>query len=103
MQELPTEDIDAALLGPLAEPYRTLWLGPTDDGVAAMVSLQGTYVTDDDVRRLASHPTLSQLLLSRTRVTIKGLESLFTASLPVPYRLLVLDDTRSQTPTLNDS
>ncbi|CRL49249.1 MMPL family transporter [Pseudomonas sp. URMO17WK12:I11] len=42
LQALPTEDIDAALLGPLAEPYRPLWLGPTDDGgVAAMVSLQG--------------------------------------------------------------
>jgi predicted exporter len=41
LQTLPTEDIDAALAGPLAEPYRALWLGPTDDGVAAMVSLQG--------------------------------------------------------------
>jgi predicted exporter len=41
LQALPTEDIDTALAGPLAEPYRTLWLGPTDDGVAAMVSLQG--------------------------------------------------------------
>jgi len=42
LQALPTEDIDTALLGPLAEPYRPLWLGPTDDGgVAAMVSLQG--------------------------------------------------------------
>ncbi|WP_223488437.1 MMPL family transporter [Pseudomonas sp. A-RE-19] len=41
LQALPTEDIDAALAGPLAEPYRALWLGPTDDGVAAMVSLQG--------------------------------------------------------------
>jgi predicted exporter len=42
LQALPTEDIDAALLGPLAEPYRPLWLGATDDGgVAAMVSLQG--------------------------------------------------------------
>ncbi|UVK99206.1 MMPL family transporter [Pseudomonas sp. B21-048] len=41
LQTLPTEDIDAALAGPLAEPYRTLWLGPSDDGVAAMVSLQG--------------------------------------------------------------
>ncbi|WP_223519996.1 MMPL family transporter [Pseudomonas sp. GL-B-19] len=42
LQALPAEDIDAALLGPLAEPYRPLWLGPTDDGgVAAMVSLQG--------------------------------------------------------------
>ncbi|CAI8911894.1 putative exporter [Pseudomonas sp. IT-P12] len=41
LQALPTEDIDSALTGPLAEPYRTLWLGSTDDGVAAMVSLQG--------------------------------------------------------------
>lgn len=42
LQELPTEDIDAALAGPLAEPYRALWLGPTAEGdVAAMVSLQG--------------------------------------------------------------
>lgn len=41
LQALPTQDIDAALIGPLAEPYRALWLGPTDDGVAAMVSLQG--------------------------------------------------------------
>ncbi|WP_201193822.1 MMPL family transporter [Pseudomonas fluorescens] len=41
LQALPTEDIDRALTGPLAEPYRTLWLGSTDDGVAAMVSLQG--------------------------------------------------------------
>ena len=42
LQALPTQDIDAALAGPLAEPYRPLWLGPTDDGgVAAMVSLQG--------------------------------------------------------------
>lgn len=41
MQALPTEDIDAALIGPLAEPWRTLWLGPIEGGVAAMVSLQG--------------------------------------------------------------
>ncbi|WP_124431206.1 MMPL family transporter [Pseudomonas orientalis] len=41
LQALPTEDIDAALKGPLAEPWRTLWLGPVDGGVAAMVSLQG--------------------------------------------------------------
>ncbi|WP_285419736.1 MMPL family transporter [Pseudomonas sp. efr-133-TYG-5] len=41
LQALPLEDIDAALAGPLGEPYRALWLGPTGDGVAAMVSLQG--------------------------------------------------------------
>ncbi|RON10717.1 hypothetical protein BK659_04170 [Pseudomonas brassicacearum] len=41
LQALPVEDIDAALVGPLAEPWRPLWLGASDDGVAAMVSLQG--------------------------------------------------------------
>ena len=41
LQALPVQDIDAALSGPLAEPYRTLWLGPTVQGVAAVVSLQG--------------------------------------------------------------
>ncbi|WP_207283415.1 MMPL family transporter [Pseudomonas sp. FW300-N2F2] len=41
LQALPVTDIDAALAGPLAEPYRTLWLGPTAQGVAAMISLQG--------------------------------------------------------------
>ncbi|MBZ9782304.1 MMPL family transporter [Pseudomonas sp. REP124] len=41
LQALPTQDIDTALAGPLAEPYRPLWLGPTENGVAAMVSLQG--------------------------------------------------------------
>ena len=41
LQSLPAEDIDAALAGPLGEPYRTLWLGPVEGGVAAMVSLQG--------------------------------------------------------------
>ncbi|KQW37355.1 MULTISPECIES: MMPL family transporter [Pseudomonas] len=41
LKALPVTDIDAALTGPLAEPYRTLWLGPTAQGVAAVVSLQG--------------------------------------------------------------
>lgn len=41
LQTVPAEDIDAALAGPLGEPYRTLWLGPSEDGVAAMTSLQG--------------------------------------------------------------
>ena len=41
LQSVPAEDIDAALTGPLGEPYRTLWLGATEGGVAAMTSLQG--------------------------------------------------------------
>ena len=41
LQALPEQRIDAALNGPLAEPWRLLWLGRDADGVAAMVSLQG--------------------------------------------------------------
>ncbi len=41
LQTLPAEDIDTALAGPLGEPYRMLWLGPSAEGVAAMTSLQG--------------------------------------------------------------
>ncbi|MDY7563003.1 hypothetical protein QN382_06045 [Pseudomonas sp. 10B1] len=41
LQMLPDQDIDAALAGPLGEPWRTLWLGSTADGVAGMVSLRG--------------------------------------------------------------
>ncbi|MBF4206264.1 hypothetical protein EI533_00825 [Pseudomonas donghuensis] len=41
VQALPTLDIDHALSGPLGEPWRTLWLGADDQGVAAIVSLQG--------------------------------------------------------------
>ena len=41
LQALPEQRIDAALNGPLAEPWRLLWLGRDADGVAAMVNLQG--------------------------------------------------------------
>ncbi|MFJ4251278.1 Predicted exporter [Pseudomonas helmanticensis] len=41
LQTVPAEDIDTALAGPLGEPYRMLWLGPSAEGVAAMTSLQG--------------------------------------------------------------
>ncbi|MQA56312.1 MMPL family transporter [Pseudomonas piscis] len=41
LQELPLADIDSALAGPLAEPFRPLWLGTNAQGVAALVSLQG--------------------------------------------------------------
>jgi predicted exporter len=41
LQMLPDQDIDTALAGPLGEPWRALWLGPTPTGVAGMVSLQG--------------------------------------------------------------
>ncbi|MGV8916927.1 MAG: MMPL family transporter [Pseudomonas sp.] len=41
LQMLPIQDIDAALAGPLGEPWRAMWLGNTANGVAGMVSLQG--------------------------------------------------------------
>ncbi len=41
LQASPITDIDAALAGPLGEPWRVLWLGASKNGVAGMVSLQG--------------------------------------------------------------
>jgi predicted exporter len=41
LQALPIADIDSILAGPLGEPWRTLWLGANEDGVAGIVSLQG--------------------------------------------------------------
>lgn len=41
LRSLPVQDIDSALTGPMAEPWRPLWLGTTADGVAGIVSLQG--------------------------------------------------------------
>lgn len=41
LQALPEQNIDQALKGPVSEPWRTLWLGRNDNGVAAIVSLQG--------------------------------------------------------------
>jgi predicted exporter len=41
LQRLPNTDIDSVLAGPLGEPWRPLWLGATEDGVAGLVSLQG--------------------------------------------------------------
>ena len=41
LQNLPTQDIDMALAGPLSEPWRILWLGSSAEGVASIVSLRG--------------------------------------------------------------
>ncbi|WP_457363647.1 MMPL family transporter [Pseudomonas sp. TE3610] len=41
LQALAPQTIDQALQGPLSEPWRALWLGADEHGVAAMVSLQG--------------------------------------------------------------
>jgi predicted exporter len=45
--EQPQPDLEQALASPLAEPWRALWLGRDDNGVAAVVSLQGQ--TDSSV------------------------------------------------------
>ncbi|WP_248918334.1 MMPL family transporter [Pseudomonas entomophila] len=41
LHQLPIQSIDDVLAGPLGEPWRPLWLGQVDQGVAAAVSLQG--------------------------------------------------------------
>ena len=41
LKALPEQHVDDAMTGPLAEPWRALWLGKNPQGVAAMVSLQG--------------------------------------------------------------
>lgn len=49
LRQLPTLDIPEALAGPLGEPWRPLWLGAGDEGVAGLVSLDGL----SDASRLA--------------------------------------------------
>jgi len=39
--QTPAPTIEQALASPLAEPWRSLWLGHTESGVAGLVSLQG--------------------------------------------------------------
>jgi predicted exporter len=41
LEQLPPQSFDQALQGPLGEPWRPLWLGTVDGGVAGLVSLQG--------------------------------------------------------------
>ncbi|PJI46552.1 MAG: hypothetical protein CTR55_23505 [Pseudomonas sp.] len=41
LEKLPPQTLDQALQGPLGEPWRPLWLGTIDGGVAGLVSLQG--------------------------------------------------------------
>ncbi|GGJ99081.1 MMPL family transporter [Pseudomonas matsuisoli] len=41
IEKLPSVTVDAALAGPLGEPWRPLWLGHDDNGVAAIISVQG--------------------------------------------------------------
>jgi predicted exporter len=74
LQALPLQDIETSLAGPLAEPYRPLWLGPTDDGVAAMVSLQG--VTNPMLLQVQADDLAGVVLVDR----LGELNSVFAAT-----------------------
>ncbi|MCY1389985.1 hypothetical protein D3C76_362190 [compost metagenome] len=63
LQALPVLGIDQVLAGPLGEPWRSLWLGETGDGVAAMVSLQG--LNDSSLLQLQSQDLPGVQLVDR--------------------------------------
>ncbi|WP_166358028.1 MMPL family transporter [Pseudomonas akapageensis] len=63
LQALPTQGIEDVLAGPLGEPWRTLWLGDTREGVAAIVSLQG--LNDASLLQLQAHDLAGVQLVDR--------------------------------------
>ena len=74
LQALPPQDITAVLAGPLGEPWRTLWLGETEDGVAGLVSLQG--LNDPALLRLQAQDLPGVQLVDR----LGQLNSVFAAT-----------------------
>ncbi|WP_242674625.1 MMPL family transporter [Phytopseudomonas daroniae] len=72
--EQPQADLDQALASPLAEPWRTLWLGRDENGVAAIVSLQGQ--TDSALLQTAADGLDGVQLVDR----LGELNSLFAAT-----------------------
>ena len=74
LQALPPQDISAVLAGPLGEPWRTLWLGETEDGVAGLVSLQG--LNDPALLRLQAQDLPGVQLVDR----LGQLNSVFAAT-----------------------
>jgi len=74
LQALPPQDITAVLAGPLGEPWRTLWLGETEDGVAGLVSLQG--LNDTALLRLQAQDLPGVQLVDR----LGQLNSVFAAT-----------------------
>jgi predicted exporter len=74
LQALQPLDIAAVLAGPLGEPWRTLWLGDTEDGVAGLVSLQG--LNDPALLRLQAQDLPGVQLVDR----LGQLNSVFAAT-----------------------
>lgn len=72
--EQPQTNLDQALASPLAEPWRTLWLGRDENGVAAIVSLQGQ--TDSALLQTAADGLDGVQLVDR----LGELNSLFAAT-----------------------
>ncbi|SDH66988.1 Predicted exporter [Pseudomonas flavescens] len=72
--EQPHRDLDQALAGPLGEPWRPLWLGRDDQGIAAIVSLQGQ--TDSALLQSAAEGLDGVQLVDR----LGELNSLFAAT-----------------------
>lgn len=74
LQALQPLDIATVLAGPLGEPWRTLWLGDTEDGVAGLVSLQG--LNDPALLRLQAQDLPGVQLVDR----LGQLNSVFAAT-----------------------
>ena len=74
LHALPTASIDDLLAGPLSEAWRPLWLGQVDQGVAAIVSLQG--LNDTALLRLQTAELAGVQLVDR----LGELNQLFAAT-----------------------
>ncbi|MDF0734031.1 MMPL family transporter [Pseudomonas entomophila] len=74
LHQLPIQSIDDLLAGPLSEAWRPLWLGQVDQGVAAIVSLQG--LSDTALLRLQTDELPGVQLVDR----LGELNQLFAAT-----------------------
>ncbi|MBC3433848.1 hypothetical protein HU735_00365 [Pseudomonas sp. BW16M2] len=74
LHQLPIQSIDDVLAGPMGEAWRPLWLGQVDQGVAAIVSLQG--LNDTALLRLQSEGLPGVQLVDR----LGELNQLFAAT-----------------------
>jgi predicted exporter len=63
LRALPPQNIDQVLAGPLGEPWRLLWMGSVDGGVAGIVSLQG--LSDANLLRIQAQDLPGVQLVDR--------------------------------------
>jgi predicted exporter len=63
LRGLPPQNIDQVLAGPLGEPWRLLWMGNVDGGVAGIVSLQG--LSDANLLRIQAQDLPGVQLVDR--------------------------------------